>query len=106
MRLTRTRNWARTFSRSVQSMVTVARTALMQLLRLGLAEAGEQFRHVAKQRRQLLLDRVSHQRVIDQVVAVNQDVAKGDDLPMIANTRRCFGVDLGEPPDRLGHCQG
>jgi len=50
-----------------------------QLGRPGWAPCQQQL-HVALKRRELLLDGVPDQGVIDQVITVDQHVAKGDDL--------------------------
>ena len=45
--------------------------------------------------------RTPDERMINKVVAVNEDVAKGYDLAVVANAGGGLGIVLREPPDRL-----
>lgn len=60
---------------------------------------GEQFLDIVQQRGNLVLDRAPDERVIDEVVAVNEDVAKSDDLPVVADAGGGLRIMLREPPD-------
>ena len=62
---------------------------------------GEQGFDVAKKGGNLAFDRAPHERVVDEVVAVDQDVAEGDDLALVGDARRGFGIVLREALDRL-----
>jgi hypothetical protein len=51
----------------------------------------------------LILDSAPHKRVIDEVIAVDQHIAKGDDLLVVANPRGSRRVMLRQTLDRLAN---
>ena len=61
----------------------------------------EQSLDVTKKDWDLAFDRAPYERVVDEVVAVDQYVAEGDDLAVVVDARRGFGVVLCEALDRL-----
>jgi hypothetical protein len=62
---------------------------------------SQQGLHIPQQRGQLHLHGAPYQRMVHQVVAVDQDVSKGDDLRVLRDALGTSRVHLGQPLDRL-----
>jgi hypothetical protein len=60
----------------------------------GSAYASEQHLDLGRQQGQLLLDDAPRDAVVDEVITVDQHVAKRDDLPMLSDAGRHVGASL------------